>query len=162
MEKHINAEEVPGWGIDADPENEPTYPMKKYTGDDHNRLNYDRPPQQAMTVEVLHSNERPNYSAVFGTSAPPSGFSGQMRRKAFEYSEDKYRHWVLLMLADRVNVAEALIQDIKRGHFPNIFKERGMKASWKYDTKKTAIKTSVVVFSVALLITLMRNKKRLS
>jgi hypothetical protein len=24
---HIN-----GWAIDADPENEPTYPMKKYTG----------------------------------------------------------------------------------------------------------------------------------
>ena len=25
---------IKGWGIDADPENEPTYPMKNYTGDD--------------------------------------------------------------------------------------------------------------------------------
>jgi hypothetical protein len=35
-----NYKNIPGWGIDADPENEPTYPMKTYTGDDHKRSNY--------------------------------------------------------------------------------------------------------------------------
>ena len=37
---------IPGWGIDADPANEPTYPIKNYTGDDFERLNYERPPLQ--------------------------------------------------------------------------------------------------------------------
>jgi hypothetical protein len=162
METRIKAEEVKGWGIDADPRNEPTYPMKKYTGDDHNRLNYERPPQQPLTVEILRSNERPNYTAVFGTSTPPSGISGQMRRRAFKYSEDRYPHWMILMMADRVNVVEGIIQDIKKGHFPNIMKERGWKACWKYDTKKTALKTSLFVFSAALLITLFSKRKSLS
>jgi hypothetical protein len=66
-----NYKQIPGWGVDADPENEPTYPMKKYTGDDHKRLNWDRPIQQPASVEVLKSNERPNLSAVIGTSTPP-------------------------------------------------------------------------------------------
>lgn len=48
--------QINGWGIDADPENEPTYPIKKYTGDDHNRLLYERPPLQPVNVEILHSN----------------------------------------------------------------------------------------------------------
>jgi hypothetical protein len=161
METRIKAEDVKGWGIDADPRNEPTYPMKKYTGDDHNRLNYQRPPQQPLTVEVLHSNERPNYTAVFGTSTPPTGISGQMRRRAFKYSEDRYPHWMILMMADRVNVIEGIIEDIKNGHFPNIMKERGWKANWKYDTRKTALRTSVFVFSAALLITLFRRRKSL-
>src|SRR5215211_3216087 len=57
-----NHEHIKGWGVDANPQNEPTYPMKKYTGDDHNRLNWVRPPLQPVTVEILHSNERPNIS----------------------------------------------------------------------------------------------------
>jgi len=161
MENRINAEQVNGWGIDADPENEPTYPMKKYTGDDHKRLDYDRPPLQAKTVEILRSNERPNDTAVFGTTMPPQGWSGQIRRKAFKYSEDRYPHWMLLIMADRVNVVEGIIQDIKRGHFPNILAERGWKARWKHDTKRTAIQTGIIVFSVALLVTIMRKRKTL-
>ena len=66
---------IKGWGIDADPENEPTYPMKKYTGDDHRRLNYERAEQQPVDVEILMSNERPAVTTVFGTSTPPSGIS---------------------------------------------------------------------------------------
>src|SRR5687767_2833276 len=66
---------IKGWGIDADRENEPTYPMKKYTGDDHRRLNYERPEQQPVNIEILQSNERPHVTAVFGTSTPPSGLS---------------------------------------------------------------------------------------
>ena len=51
-------------------------------------------------AEVLHSNERPNISAAFGTSTPPSGLSGALRRFAFRYSESSYAHWLPLMLAD--------------------------------------------------------------
>jgi hypothetical protein len=160
METRINPEQVKGWGIDADPENEPTYPMKKYTGDDHNRLNYDRPPQQRKTVEVIHSNERPNLTAVYGTTVPPSGLSGAMRRHAFKYSEDNYGHWLTLMMADRVNVIEAFINDIRNGYIPNILKEKGFGADWKYNRKKTIIKTAVVVASAALIIALLKRKHK--
>lgn len=124
-----------GWGVDADPQNEPTYPMKHYTGDDHKRLNWDRPEQQAETVEILKSNERPNLTAVYGTSSPPSGLSGIIRRYAFKSSESEYGHWLPLLLADRVNVVEGIIDDLSKGHIPNIFAERGWKAEWKHNPK---------------------------
>jgi hypothetical protein len=125
--KTINEEykSIPGWGMDADPENEPTYPMKNYTGDDHERINYERSPQQPLIVEILQSIERPTPSVVFGTSVPPSGLSGVIRRYAFKHSEDRYRHWIPLILADRINMCEGLLDDIKSGYVPNLIKERG-------------------------------------
>jgi hypothetical protein len=99
-------------------ENEPTYPIKKWTGDDHKRSSWERPLQQPINVEVLHSNERPNVSAVFGTPLPPSGLSGVIRRKAFKFSESKYGHLLNLLFADSINVVEGIIDDIKHGHFP--------------------------------------------
>lgn len=150
--ENITKENVPskhahikGWGIDADRENEPTYPMKNYTGDDHQRLNYVRPYQQPQTVEVLHSNERPGLTAVHGTSTPPSGLSGMIRRYAFKYSEGSWGHWLPLILADRVNVVEGVIDDLKRGYVPNFFAERGWNAEWKYNRKGVMQKVAVGV-----------------
>jgi len=152
---------IKGWGIDADPENEPTYPMKKYTGDDHNRLNWERPPLQPVDIEVLKSNERPSISAVFGTSSPPSGLSGAIRRFAFRFSESEYGHWLPLLFADRVNAIEGIIDDLRNGHIPNIFAEKGWNAEWKYNRsgliKKVAITAAVTIAVVALA---SRKKKR--
>ena len=150
---HIN-----GWGIDADPKNEPTYPMKKYTGDDHKRLNWERPPLQDPTVEVLHSNERPGLTAVFGTSSPPSGLSGQIRRYAFRYSENSYAHWLPLLLADRINVYEGIIEDLAKGHIPNIAAERGWKVEWKHNPKGMVTKVATVA-ALGLLVYLSLNAK---
>lgn len=148
--------DIPGWGIDADPENDPTYPMKRYTGADHDRLKYDRAPQQLTRTEILVSNERSSITRVFGTSAPPSGLSGVLRRFAFGFSEGSSGHWLTLILADRVNAVEGIIDDLAHGHVPNIFAERGWKAEWKYN-RKGMIKniafglaiTSAVVFLLA-------------
>lgn len=140
---------IKGWGIDADPENEPTYPMKHYNGDDHKRLNYDRPSQQPETVEILHSNERPGVTAAFGTSSPPSGLSGKLRRHAFKYSEGRWNHWLTLLLADRVNMVEGIIDDLRKGHFPNIIAERGWTAEWKYN-RKNFIKNIAIGTGVAV------------
>ena len=124
---------IKGWGVDADPKNDPTYPMKNRTNREQEGYSCERPPQQAITIEVLHSNERPNVTAVFGTSTPPSGLSGMLRRIAFNYSESSYGHWLPLMLADRVNVGEGILDDLKHGHVPNIFEEMGWKAEWKHN-----------------------------
>lgn len=154
--KHIK-----GWGVDYDPKNDPTYPMKNYTGDDHKRLDYEKPPQQEVTVEILHSNERPGVSAVFGTTVPPSGWSGAIRRYAFQYSEGSFGHWLPLLLADRVHVVEGIIDDIKKGHFPNIFAETGGKAAWKYNRKGVIRKavTGIIISSV-LYALLFKSKRR--
>ncbi|MBX9851378.1 MAG: hypothetical protein K2X86_06420 [Cytophagaceae bacterium] len=128
--------QIEGWGVDADPENDPTYPMKHRTNEEHKGYHWERSEQQPALVEILHSNERPNLSAVFGTSAPPKGLSGMIRRYAFRYSEGSFAHWIPLIMADRVNVIEGIIDDLKRGRFPNIWAEKGLKARWKYDKKK--------------------------
>jgi hypothetical protein len=155
---------IKGWGIDADPENEPTYPIKNYTGDDHKRLNYEKPEQQPETVEVLHSNERPSVSSVFGTSTPPSGLSGLIRRLAFRYSESSFGHWLPLIFADRVNIWEGFLHDFKRGKFPNIFRERGFKAELKYNKKQFLAKTAATVlvgtFVFGWLLTTAARKKQ--
>ncbi|MDB5013121.1 MAG: hypothetical protein JWQ25_1323 [Daejeonella sp.] len=147
----INSD-IPGWGVDANAENDPTYPMKKRTNEEHQGYSWVRPPQQPVNIEILHSNERPNVSAVFGTSVPPSGLSGAIRRYAFRYSESEYGHWLPLLLADRINVIEGIVDDLSKGHIPNVFAERGWKAGMKHHPqviiKKvlvTALVTTVVV-----------------
>jgi hypothetical protein len=154
-----NYDHIPGWGIDADPQNNPTYPMKHWTGDDHNRLNYEKPPQQDKDMEVLKSIERPGITAVFGTAVPPSGLSGMIRRFAFRYSESTYSHWVPLILADRINVIEGYIHDIAHGTFPNIIKERGWTAEWKYN-REGVIKKLVVGATIAAAALIILSRKR--
>lgn len=151
---------IKGWGIDANPENDPTYPIKKYNGDDHKRLSYTRPLQQPRNIEVLHSNERPDVTAVFGTSTPPSGLSGQIRRYAFRYSEGSFGHWLPLILADRVNAVEGIIDDLKQGHIPNIFAERGWKAEWKHNPKGLIIKAAAFTLITTAIVMLCSRKNK--
>jgi len=161
MKNKTDYKQIPGWGMDADPENEPTYPIKNYTGDDHQRINWERPPLQEQHIEVLKSNERPTLSAVFGTSTPPKGLSGMIRRHAFKYSESSYGHWLPLLLADRINVVEGIIEDISEGTLPNIFAERGWKSEYKYNkaglAKKVLIRGAILGVVV---ICLSQKKKR--
>jgi hypothetical protein len=148
----IDPSQVKGWGVDADPENDPTYPIKNRNNGEHAGYSWERPAQQSKSVEVLHSNERPNVTAAFGTSTPPSGLSGMIRRFAFNYSENSYGHWLPLMLADRVGVVEGVLDDLTRGHIPNIFGERGWKAEWKHNRKSlvTRVVVGAVITSVAV------------
>ncbi|WP_192823504.1 hypothetical protein [Rufibacter sp. LB8] len=150
---------IKGWGIDADPKNDPTYPMRKRSANDHGGLNWSRPTQQNNTVEVLHSTERPNLTAVYGTSTPPSGVSGMLRRFAFKHSENQYRHWLPLLLADRVNVVEGFLEDFKSGKVPNIFAEKGMKADLEHDRAGLAKKAAIVGFAVAAVVAWQMGKR---
>ncbi|MHC2991822.1 hypothetical protein OB13_09590 [Pontibacter sp. HJ8] len=146
---------IKGWGIDADPKNDPTYPMKHRTDAEQEGYSWERPAQQPINVEVLHSIERPNVTAVFGTSTPPSGLSGMIRRFAFKYSENSYLHWLPLLLADRVNVVEGVLDDFSQGQVPNIFAEKGWNADWKYNRSglitKVAVLAAVATAAVVLL-----------
>ena len=151
---------IKGWGIDADRENEPTYPIKKYTGDDHRRLNYERPSQQLTNIEILQSNERPTVTAVFGTSTPPSGLSGMLRRFAFRFSEGSWGHWLPLILADRVNMVEGIVDDVKSGHVPNFMAERGWNAELKYNRAGLVKKALILAATTGALLAIMNYKNR--
>ncbi len=150
--KAIDPSHITGWGVDADPQNDPTYPMKNRNDGEHAGYSWERPPQQPIAVKVLHSNERPNLTSVFGTSTPPSGLSGVIRRIAFRYSESSYGHWLPLVLADRVGVVEGVLGDLKNGHVPNVFSERGWKAEWKHNRislVRRILAGVVLIFAVA-------------
>jgi len=158
-----NYSHIKGWGIDADPSNDPTYPYKTRTNEEQLGVSWQRPVQQQPEIEVLHSNERPDLTAVFGTAPPPSGISGMLRRYAFTYSESDYRHWLPLVLADRIGVYEGIAADLGRGYIPNILAERGLKAAWKHNrkalVKKVAVKALITAAAVGVLIVRKRRKK---
>ena len=106
--------EVLGWGADLDPADRPAVPMER-TPPRLEGLHWNDPPEaQRTAMEILVSAERPTLTPVFGTSTPPSGLSGWIRRRAFHHSENNLRHWLMLMMADRVNVVEGVFQDARK------------------------------------------------
>src|SRR5690606_41949850 len=97
-------------------------------GQDDQRGTGDRPPPQTADADLLQSIEPTQRPAVFGTSTPPSGLSGMMRRAAFKKSESNLLHWLLLLGADRVNMVEGVVKDFGHGRVPNIPGEMGLRA----------------------------------
>ena len=153
MEKRlIDPSQVKGWGIDANPKNDPTYPIKSRNNGEHAGYSWQRPTQQPIDMEVLHSNERPHVTTVFGTSTPPAGLSGMIRRYAFRFSESSYGHWLPLMLADRVGIVEGVVEDLARGHIPNTFAERGWKAEWQHNRASLVTRVAVATVLAAALV----------
>jgi hypothetical protein len=122
----IDPSTVVGWGSDADPDNDPTWPMRDRSQDDGPGMNWARPPLQVPTVEILQSVEHLRLPAAFGTSTPPRGVSGVIRRRAFKFSESQWGHWLLLMLADRVDSVEGIVDDFRRGKRPKPLVEMGV------------------------------------
>jgi hypothetical protein len=144
---------IPGWGSDLDRANRPAVPMERMPA----RLDGPRKPpeQQHSAVEVLVSPERPGITPLYGTSAPPRGLSGVMRRAAFKMTENDIRHWMMLMLADRVDMVEGIGDDLRHGFVPNVLGEMGMGAEWRHNkagvAKKAAIGAAVIGLGYYLL-----------
>lgn len=114
MNAAFDRSQIPGWGADLRPEDRPAVP-KERTPPRLEGLHWGDPPEpQPRTVEVLHSIERPGLTPVFGSSVPPRGLSGWLRRRAFRRSEGDLRHWLTLLLADRVDVVESALGKARR------------------------------------------------
>ena len=145
-------ERIPGWGADLDPANRPAVPMER-TPPRLEHWHAERPAEQPHRgIEVLHSVERPGLTPVYGTTSPPRGLSGMIRRLAFRYSENDMRHWMVLLLADRVDVGEGILEDLAHGHVPNLWKEMGLQSEWKHNRvglmRKTVVAGAVVGVAV--------------
>lgn len=125
---------ITGWGADLDHANRPAYPMER-TPPRLEGVHWEQPSAQPVNTEILVSTERPGITPVFGTTLPPRGLSGTIRRLAFKTSENDVRRWMLLLLADRIDVVEGLLQDLARGHIPNVLGEMGIAAEWRYNRR---------------------------
>lgn len=108
---------IPGWGADLDPADRPSVPRERFdpgaTG-----AHWDLPEQQPELVPRERSIEHARLTPVFGTTCPPRGLSGVLRRRAFVFSEARAAHWLMLLAADRVDVLESRVGDVLRGRAP--------------------------------------------
>ena len=155
----VDTSAIQGWGADLDRKNRPAVPMERMPARVHA---HGVPPQQPRNMEVFVSPERPGLTPLFGTSAPPRGLSGAIRRFAYKLTENDIRHWLLLLVADRVNVVEGIGDDLAAGRVPNVFAEMGIKAEWQHNktglVKKVAVAGAVA--GIAYYMISSRNNRR--
>jgi hypothetical protein len=153
----VDRSAIAGWGVDLDRKNRPGVPMERTPPRIDAPLT--QPEQQPETVEVLVSRERPHITPLFGSPNPPRGVSGMLRRAAFKETENDMRHWLLLMLADRVDVIEGLLEDVAHGHVPNIPAEMGIKAEWQHNKRGLAQKAAIGAAAIGIGYYLLQRRK---
>lgn len=96
--------EIDGWGADADPAKRPGVPEDRH------------PPKPLIDIRGFPSQQQAGYATaqsryrpvtrVYGTVVPPRGLSGVLRRFAYRLPDYEASRWVMLKLADRVDVIE--------------------------------------------------------
>ena len=99
--------DIPGWGVDGDPRMRPGVPMLTKP-EPRGGAHWKRPESQpAPDFPVFKRAELDELTPAFGTAAPPRGLSGVLRRVAYAIPENRVRHVMLLLMADRVDVLES-------------------------------------------------------
>ncbi|MFT3770669.1 MAG: hypothetical protein QM820_35030 [Minicystis sp.] len=111
--------DIPFWGIDLPPENRPGVP---YEGPPRPLLgaHWITPARQVPVAPVLRLAGIPRLTPVFGTAVPPHGISGAMRRAAYKVPDHRTSHWLLLLMADRVDVIESDVGGFVKRSWPVI------------------------------------------
>ena len=94
---------IPGWGADLDPADRPSVPREQFDPN-LSGAHWEFPERQPEKWPRERSIEHAFLTPVFGTSCPPRGVSGAIRRWSYaKYSEGRAAHWLLLLAADRVD-----------------------------------------------------------
>ena len=119
---------IPGWGVDRNRADRPSVPKLRFdpglTG-----ARWDFPERQPERWPRERSMEHAFVTPVFGTSCPPRGLSGVMRRYAYRrYSEARAAHWLLLLAADRVDAVESHVRSLATLHPHNPITQTGVRA----------------------------------
>jgi hypothetical protein len=124
-------EKIPGWGVDLDPRDRPAVPQERFdpgiTG-----ARWDFPERQVEKWPRERSIEHRFLTPVFGTSTPPSGVSGVIRKFAYRYSEGRAAHWMLLLGADRVNAVESHLASFVSGRPDNPITQTGIRSEFTH------------------------------
>ncbi len=90
------------WGVDRDPARRPGVPMEREPQPWPN-ARFPPEPQPGRPASPLHGRPNKRMPPVFGTAEPPRGLSGLVRRWAYRYPDHAPRHWMMLLLGDRVD-----------------------------------------------------------
>lgn len=77
---------IPGWGVDRAIENRPGHPLEQERRVDHDTMQGQKP---------------------YTDTIPLKGLSGLIRAAAYRVPDWKPRRWLMLMLADRIDVLES-------------------------------------------------------
>src|SRR5215211_4032216 len=123
---------IPGWGVDLDPKDRPSVPQERFdpsaTG-----AHWHFPERQPEKWPRERSIEHKFLTPVFGTSTPPRGLSGMIRRFAYRrFSEDRAAHWLLLIAADRVDAVESHLRSFVTLRPDNPLTETGIRSEFTH------------------------------
>jgi hypothetical protein len=123
---------IPGWGVDLDPKDRPSVPREQFDPA-LNGAHWDFPERQPELWPRERSIEHKFLTPVFGTSSPPKGLSGVIRKFAYRrYSEGRAAHWLLLLAADRVDAGEAHLKSFLTLRPDNPITQTGVLSEFKH------------------------------
>lgn len=119
---------IPGWGADLDPADRPSVPREKFDPT-FSGAHWEFPERQPELWPRERSIEHAFLTPVFGTSCPPRGLSGKIRRYSYaKYSEGRAAHWLLLLASDRVDAVESTLRSLLSTRPDNPITETGISA----------------------------------
>jgi hypothetical protein len=123
---------IPGWGADLDPRDRPSVPKLQYR-EDLTGAHWEFPDRQPEKRPRERSIEHAFLTPVFGTAQPPRGLSGAIRKLSYaRYSEGRAAHWLLLMLADRVDAWESHLRSFATLRPDNPLTETGVRGEFTH------------------------------
>ncbi|WP_329793513.1 hypothetical protein V1227_16765 [Lentzea sp. DG1S-22] len=169
---------IPGWGADLDPKDRPSVPKLQWQ-EDRTGAHWDFPDRQPEKWPRERSIEHKFLTPVFGTSCPPKGASGMIRRLAYrKFSEARAAHWLLLLAADRVDAWESHLSSFLTTQPDNPVTETGVLSEFsrhgissRVGQKRSDVKHQVLdpvivagpwVLAVAVAVTVVRKLLRRS
>ena len=117
---------IPGWGVDLNPRDRPSVPKLQFDPN-LSGAHWTFPERQPQKWPRERSIEHKFLPPVFGTSCPPKGLSGVMRKYSYaKFSEARLAHWLLLLAADRVDAFESHVASLLTMHPDNPITETGV------------------------------------
>jgi hypothetical protein len=131
---------IPGWGADLDPKDRPSVPKLQFQ-ENVTGAHWEFPERQPEKWPRERSIEHEFLTPVFGTAQPPSGISGAIRKYSYaKYSEGRAAHWLLLVLADRVDAWENHLTSFLTLHPDNPITETGVRSEFTHHGLKSRVR----------------------
>jgi hypothetical protein len=123
---------IPGWGADLDPKDRPSVPKLQFQ-EDLTGAHWEFPERQPEKEPRERSIEHAFLTPVFGTAQPLSGLSGVIRRYSYaRYSEGRLAHWLLLVVADRVDAMEHHVRSFATLRPDNPITQTGIQSEFTH------------------------------